>query len=190
MSERREFRAVRESLWQGLAERLLAHAGPDGRWNEARIDVSLADWSLTLDSFQTNPARRDTINTRMIVPVRNPERFRFSVYRHDVFSRLGWIFGAQDIDIGDVGFDHGWVVKSSSVPRIRKLVDESIRAQLQRLPDASLALQTEDGVRDNDIRHDQLVLVCAGLLATTNELRSMYELLADTLERLSATAAE
>jgi hypothetical protein len=185
---RASFASARAGLWQALLDR--SGVTPTRGWSGDRVEARHADWVLVLDSYRVPIETFE--HTRMVVAL--PELgLRFRVFEPDAFSWVGTLFGLLDIEIGDEEFDRAWVIKSSSAPRIRELLaDEDLRNRISAIQHCALSLEADlgpvDPQRKDDERWDELVLARAELQTSIEGLRQMFELVANTLERLEALA--
>ncbi|MFV8754223.1 hypothetical protein ACNOYE_27075 [Nannocystaceae bacterium ST9] len=183
------FESVREPLWRALVDAAAISASEP--WTGERVEARHAGWTLVLDSYRI-PVEKFA-HTRMVVALPSAG-FRFRLVEPDALSWLGTLFGLLDIEIGDDAFDHKWLIKSNSPPRIRALLaDRVLRDQIDALDHCAISLEADlgrlDPERDEAERWDELVLVRAELQTGTAELRAMFELLANTIVRLEALAA-
>jgi len=122
----------------------------------------------------------------------NPDDFRFTVYRKSIFSGIATALGMQDIRIGDREFDDDFVIKATheervrtllSSPRLRELIDAQKNIHLTVKDDEGCFGATfPDGV-------DELYFAVPGTISDVARLKLLYDLFAETLDRLCTIGA-
>ena len=148
--------------------------------------VGHEQWTIILDSYY-NAASKSAF-TRMRAPYVNPDGFRFTIYRRGVFSGVATALGMQDIEVGHEEFDRDFVIKGNDENCIRSLFDGS---RLRRLLNAQrrFKLTVDDDVEafepaTSDERADELYATVPGIVTDLRKLRLMFDLFAETLDRL------
>jgi hypothetical protein len=79
--------------------------------------------------------------------------FDFRLTRQTGLSRIGRFFGAQDIEVGDPGFDDAFVVKTDSEDRLRALLGPGARGVLVRTGAAYPGVEFGDDSVEYEKRH-------------------------------------
>ena len=175
----------RRDIWQQLS----AEIGGTHRegWRGGKVQASHGEWTVTLDTY-TVPAGKTYITyTRMRAPYVNPDGFRFSISRRSIFTGLATFLGMQDIAIGDPQFDEAFVIKGTDEGRVRTLFSSS---RLRELVDAQrnihLSVKDDEGWFGATFPDgvDELYFVVPGEILDVPRLKLLYELFAETLDRL------
>ena len=186
-SLRQWFGPSRGTVWRLVAEEL-GGTYVSG-WGGSKIEVSHGEWTLTLDTYTVPVGKTFMTYTRMRAPYVNPEGFRFTVHRRSIFSGFAAWLGMQDIVIGDAAFDDAFVIKATREGRARTLFSSpELRALIVAQPSLHLTVQDDDGCffgrfPDNV---DQLYFVVPGVIRDPVRLKALYDLFAETLDRLCA----
>lgn len=90
-----------------------------------RIDISFQPWRITVDISESENVDGRTFYTRVRAPFVQDykEAFEFELYRGDVFTRIGKLFGMQDIEIGDSRFDKDFIIQGNNAEMVQTLLD-------------------------------------------------------------------
>ena len=181
----RLFGPSNKEIWRQLS----AEIGGEyvGGWRGSKVHGSHGEWTVTLDTFVVPAGKAYIPFTRMRAPYVNPEGFRFTIYRKSIFSGIATALGMQDIRIGDSSFDDDFVIKGThedrvrtlfSSPRLRELIDAQRSIHLSVKDDEGwFGAKFPDGV-------DELYFAVPGVIADLERLKLLYELFAETLDRL------
>ena len=172
-------------IWQELAQRIDADFRR-GTWPKPdRLEAWHGNWTLTLDSFHIDKQ----VFTRMRAPYVNWDDFVFRIYREHLGTRIGKIFGMEDIVVGFPEFDRDFVIQGSDErkvkmmfanPKIRELLSYQPSGRLELKRDAPLfSKRFPDGV-------NEVYFHCRGIIRDLDRLHDLYELFAETLDHLCA----
>jgi hypothetical protein len=183
------FGPSKAEVWQQLSQQIGGQFSKADRLHGDRVQVHASGWTVLLDSFFEDDGDGGTTDyTRLRAPYVNPEAFRFSVTRKGIFSGLGKLFHAQDIEIGEPKFDEAFVIKGTDENRVKALfADPEVRRLLEALPNVSLHVIDSDGAYrpkfpDNV---DELVFVVPGIVKNIDQLKTMFDMFAAILHRLT-----
>jgi hypothetical protein len=90
--------------------------------------------------------------------------FAFRLSRQTGLSKIGKLFGAQDVELGDPGFDDAFVVKTDDEPQLRNVLDSRLMGLLVRTEAAYPGTVFKDGLvsyRKRGLETDADVIVSA-----------------------------
>ncbi len=179
------FGPSRHDVWQQLSAEI-GGTHVDG-WRGGKVQASHGEWTVTLDTYTVPVGKTYATYTRMRAPYVNADGFRFSISRRSVFTGIATFLGMQDIAVGDPQFDHDFVIKATdegrlrtlfASPRLRELVEAQRNIHLSVKDDEGwFGAAFPDGV-------DELYFVVAGEIRDVARLALLYELFAETLDRL------
>lgn len=176
------FGPVKDQVWKQLSESIGAQHVKGENWHGDRVVAKVKEWTVTLDTYQVPSASGAIPYTRMQAPFENAGQYTFTVYRRGLLSSVGKLFGMQDIEVGDPGFDRDFIVQGNDVGKVKELfADPRVRELLALQPDAHLAIADFDGVPGGV---DELLFRTPGLIDDVERLRRLYDLFAAVLERL------
>jgi hypothetical protein len=184
---RKWFGPSSREIWRGVSEELGGKYS--GGWGGAKVQVSHGEWTITLDSYTVPVGKTFMQFTRMRAPYVNPEGFRFTIYRRTIFSALGVWLGMQDITVGDARFDEDFVVKATHEDRARTLfASPALRALIAGQRSLHLTVKDDDGCFFGSFPDgvDELLFTVPGIIKDPERLKALYDLFAETLERLCA----
>jgi hypothetical protein len=132
--------------------------------------------SLTLDTFTRGGGADSapTSYTRIVIFVNNQSHFYLALYEESVFSKIGKLFGAQDIQIGDEEIDRRFMIKGQPESVIVSLIATSGLHQ-KLLKARSLNLEMDGR---------ELYFEEQGVEMDVNYLRFLFDLLSDMAEAI------
>lgn len=180
---RQLFRLNHEEIWQQLAAEVGGDfTRGDGFTRATRVDVRVAQWTVTLDTTSI----RGAVCTRLRAPYVNPDDFRFTVYRRSVFSGLGKLLGMQDITVGDAEFDLDFIVQGSDPAKVKRLLTNRIRASMMAQPALYLEVRDDEGWFGTSFPEgvDELHFMVLGLIKDIERLKALYDLFGEVLHEL------
>jgi hypothetical protein len=112
------FGPCRETIWRQLAAETGASFVDGGFWKGDKVEASHGEWRITLEIVAYGKAQA----TRLRAPFVNPDGFRFTVYRKQIFSELGKILGMQDVNVGQPDFDRDFIIQGTDEAKLRRLL--------------------------------------------------------------------
>jgi len=140
------FGPSKEEVWRQLSEEIGAEFVEGGFWKGSKVQAHVGPWTVTLD-MGTSDEDGESQATRMRAPYINPEGFRFTIYRKNLFSDLGKFLGMQDIEVGDPEFDEAFIIKGNDESKVRDLFANSkIRQMIQAQPKIRLRVKDKRGL--------------------------------------------
>jgi len=186
---RRElFGTSREKIWQQLAAETGASFVDGGFWQGDKVEASHAEWRITLE----NVAYGRSQATRLRAPYVNPDSFRFTVYRKEIFSELGKMLGMQNVDIGQPDFDRDFIIQGTDEAKLRRLfANARIRELIAAQPRIHFAVKEAPGIFTRDLfaevppeNVNALEFLIIGVIKDKERLRLLFDLFAETLDEL------
>ena len=183
------FGPSRQEIWKQLSEEIGARYVEGGLWKGDKVEAVHGEWTVTLDSYAVSTGKVTVVYTRMRAPYINPDGFRFTIYRHGLFSGIGRLFGMQDVDIGDEPFDREFIIKGTDEAKLRALFGSPrIRELVRQQPEIRLTVRDADrnwfGPKyPDDV--DELVFEVAGVIKDVERLKRLYDLFAEVLDQLT-----
>jgi hypothetical protein len=185
------FRALfgpsRRDIWQQLSTEI-GGTYLDG-WRGAKVQGTHGEWTVTLDTFVVPAGKAYIPFTRLRAPYVNPDGFRFSVSRKNIFSGIATFLGMQDIAVGDPAFDDDFVVKGTDEGRVRTLFSNPrLRQLIDAQRDIHLSVKDDEGWFGAKFPEgvDELYFAVPGVIRDVERLKLLYELFAETLDQLCA----
>lgn len=189
---RKWFHDSRSEIWRQLSAELGA-SYTQRTWSKSdRIEVAHGDWTLTLDVYTVHAGKAHIPYTRLRAPFANAEKFRMRLYRASIFTPIAKWIGMQDIAIGATEFDDDWVVKSNDERQVKAfLAEPALRARIAAQKKLSLSVEDDEGWFGKQFPPDvdELRLVIGGHEKDPARLKELFELFADSLDRLCAIGA-
>jgi hypothetical protein len=96
--------------------------------------------------------RSSGFHTAVLAALAAPMDGNVEVTREGLFSKIGKLFGAQDIVFGDEPFDREFLVKATSVPTVRALLSAAARTEM-------LSLGADRLVYDDGSEHKHVAML-------------------------------
>ena len=183
----RLFGPSREEVWRELGRQLGAQYVDGGFWKGDKVEAVHGPWIVTLDTHTVSHGHAHTTYTRLRAPYMNPEGFRFTVYRRNVFTGVATWLGMQDVAVGHEAFDREFVVKGTHESRLRELFgSERLRDLLLAQRDVQFTVKDDEGWCGPRFpeRADELSLTVRGVVKDLDRLKSLYALFSETLDQL------
>lgn len=186
---RQLFGPSKEEIWRQLSHELCGDFQEGGVWGVDRVQVRHEDWVITLDHYTVSTGKSSVTYTRMRAPFVNPSLFRFTVYRANIFTGLGKLFGMQDIEVGNPFFDDAFVIQGNQPERVRSLFQNPRLVDLiMPHPQFHLAVMDDEGwfgARFPD-GVDQLWFQVVGIIKDLVLLRLLFDTFITVLNTLHA----
>lgn len=184
---RQIFGPSQEEVWRQLCSEIGAEFIGGGFWRGNKVQARVKEWTVTLDTYTVSTSKSHVTYTRIRAPYVNKDGFRFTIYRRGFFSELGKRLGMQDIEIGDPEFDRDYVIKGNDEAKVLALFgDPRIRQLIQAQPSIHLQVKDDEGGFGASFPEgvDELYFHVVGVIKDVERLKSLYELFAETLNRL------
>ena len=185
------FRALfgpsKKEIWRQLAAEIEG-TFTDGGWRRSdRVEATHEQWIVTLDTYVVSTGRTTIVFTRMRAPFVNPNGFRFTVSRRNVFTGIATWLGAQDVTVGYEPFDTDFVIKGTDERLLRELfAGERLRELLEKQPNVRFTVKDDEGWFATKFPEgvDELCFEVVGVIKDIELLKALYDLFAETLDQL------
>jgi hypothetical protein len=167
-------RRQQNDAWGQFASEIGAEFIEGGLFRSSKVQAHVKEWTVTLDTYSVSSGDSSEIYTRMKAAVQDKDGFWFTLSRTGLVAKLDKALGAQDIEIGDPGFDQAFTIRSNNESKVRSLfLNLKIRQMIQA--ERSITL----GIRKN-----ALSLETRGVIRDVERLKSLFELFKETLNQL------
>lgn len=186
------FGPSKKEMWKILSDEIGSQFVDGGFFKADKVIAKHKDWTITLDTYTVSTGKSSSTYTRMRAPYVNVDGFRFKIYRSGIFTELGEFLGFHDIEIGDAAFDKSFVIKSSNKNKVRELLSEpQLKELMDRQPRFHLEVKDDEGWFGVSFPEgvDELYFVVPGVIKDIEQLKELYELFAETLDRLCTIGA-
>lgn len=174
-------------IWQQLAQEIGANCSGNGFWTGTKVTARHNQWTITLDTFTESSGEHSSTYTRMRAPYVNQDGFRFTIYRHGLFTDLGKWLGMQDVEVGHPQFDADFVIKGNDEKKLRELfANPQLRSLISFQPAIQLTVKDDEGWFGTTFPEgvDELYFQAGGVIKDLDRLKLLYDLFAETLEHL------
>ena len=181
------FGPSQKDIWRQLSAETQAKFVEGGFLKSDKVQATHGQWIVTLDKYVVSTGKVTIVYTRMRAPYVNPDGFRFSVYRHGVFSDLGKLFGMQDVEVGQPEFDRDFIIKGNDEGKLRQLfANPRIRELISGQKEISFSVKDDEGWFGPTFPEgvDELAFLVVGVIKDIERLKHLYELFAETLDEL------
>ena len=188
---RQIFGSSQEEIWQQLCNEIGAEFVQGGFWKGSKVVARVKEWTITLDAYSQTTSTGQTSTTRTYTrfraPYVNSDGFRFKIYRQGLFDGVGKLFGAQDIEVGYPDFDNDFIIQGNNAHKVRQLfANPIIRQLIQAQPQILFEVKDDEGWFGASFPEgvDELYFQAYGVIRDVEQLKSLYELFAETLNHL------
>lgn len=181
------FGPSRNEIWRQFSEQIGGQFIEPTFWKGGRVEARHGEWMVTLDSYAVSTGKVTVVYTRMRAPYVNPSGFRFTIYRENIFSPIGRLFGMQDVEIGVPEFDDDFVIKGTDESMVKQLFSSPrIRELVAQQRDIKLEVKDDEGWFGADFPEgvDELHFVAHGIIKDVDRLKRLFDLFAETLDQL------
>jgi hypothetical protein len=189
----RLFGPSKDDVWTQFAEAVDGDFTDGGFFRPDVVHAKVGEWTVTLGTYTTGGEAQATGGgapvtfTRMRAPYLNKDGFGFTVYRAGLFTPIGRLLGAQDIEVGDAQFDRDFVVKGNDEHKVRALFGgERIRRLVSAQRSIRFEVKDDEGWFQQKFPDgvDELYFSAAGVIKDLGRLRLLFDLFAETLNQL------
>jgi hypothetical protein len=173
--------------WEEVAKELNAEFITGGFFKTEKITLQNGIWVIILDTIQEGTEKNKQTFTRMQASFIRKEEIKMKVYRENIFTSLGKLFGFQDIVLGHEEFDNKFIIKGNNENCILDLLDsnEIIELMLQN-KSPYWAIKMDDGMLGQSYPENVSVLYFKhhGKLIDKTQLINLFALFNRILKRL------
>jgi hypothetical protein len=158
-----------------------------GFWKGDKVIARVKDWIVTMDTYTVSTGKSSTTYTRIRAPYVNKDNFRFTIYRENVFGKIGKLFGMQDIQVGYPEFDKRYIIKGNIDYKVQMLfANPRIRELILFQPNIHFQIKDDDGWFGTSFPEgvDELYFQVVGVIKDIERLRSLFLLFSETLNHL------
>lgn len=184
---RQVFGPSKEEIWSQLSRDIGADYQEGGFFKNGKIVLSYRQWEITLDTYTVSTGKSHVTYTRMRAPFVNRDGFRFKIYRKNVFSGIGKLFGVQDVEVGDAFFDDQFIIQGEPEHLVRSLLTNSaIRQLIQEQKDIHFEIKDDEGLFRKSFPEgvDMLYFQVVGVIKDKDRLKSLFDLFSLVLDQL------
>ena len=184
---RQVFGPSREEIWSQLSREIGADYEEGGFFKNGKVVLSHRQWEITLDTHAVHTGKSTIVYTRMRAPYVNRDGFRFKIYRRNIFSGVGKLFGTQDVEVGDAFFDDEFIVQGEPEHLVRSLLTNGmIRQLIQNQKDIHFEVKDDEGWFSEKFPEgvDELYFEVVGIIKDKDRLKNLFDLFSLVLDEL------
>ncbi|GAB3547245.1 DUF3137 domain-containing protein [Spirosoma fluminis] len=181
------FGPYKDEVWNQLADEIHADFVDGGFWKGSKVQATVGEWTVTLDTYTVSTGKVTTTYTRMRAPYVNKDGFWFKIYRNGFFSGIGKWLGMQDVELGYPEFDEQFIIQGNDEDKLRLLfANPKIRALIEAQPEIGLEVKDDNGWLSTPFPEnvDLLTFQVVGVIKDVERLKLVYSLFAETLNHL------
>ena len=160
--------------------------------SDDRVQLPYKDFTITLDTYTNytvvGGSSYEAEYTRGLVEFACHDNFKLLITQQGFIEKVGKVFGAQDIRIGEKQFDKKFMVKSNDEGKtLLVLSNNSITKLLQDIKTIRLDITDGEGLWDEKPSEGNYMLyfVADGKITHIDHLNKLYRLFSDTLDTLT-----
>jgi hypothetical protein len=181
------FGPSKEEIWSQLSQEIGADYEEGGFFKNGRVVLSHRQWQITLDTHVVHTGKTTVVYTRMRAPYVNKDGFRFNIYRKNIFTGIGNLFGLQDLEVGDPFFDDEFIIQGEPEHLVSALLANSeIRRLIQSQPNIHFQIRDDEGLFKKSFPEgvDELHFEVVGIIKDRERLKNLFDLFAAVLDQL------
>ena len=147
------------NIWQELAEETGGKFIEGHSWHSDRTEVEYNNWKIIFDNFTLWSGKYHTEMTRVIAPIISTNDFKFEIYRNGFIRKIEKLFGAQDVEIGNIEFDKAFVIKSNNEFKIKTFLrNKKIRNLIELEKEVNIQICDQKGIWEEKLPQNELEL--------------------------------
>jgi len=134
----------------------------------------------------------DTLFTRVRLEFKIQDEFRFKLTKQGFINTIDKLFGAQDIQVGDVVFDKKFMIKGNNEYKIQTIFSNKVLQKLLlQQDDIQLQILDKEGVFSEQIKEGNAMLyyISEKVVKEKEQLNSLlkiYQILIDQLTKTNS----
>ncbi|MGB8981448.1 MAG: hypothetical protein WCC12_06205 [Anaerolineales bacterium] len=174
-------------IWSQLSQEIGAEYEEGGFLKAGKVVLSHRQWEITLDTYTVHSGNSHITYTRMRAPYVNRDGFRFNIYRKNIFSGIGKLFGMEDIEIGDSFFDDEFIIQGEPEHLVKSLLTNGeVRRLIESQPDIHFQVKDDEGWFRQTFPEgvDELYFQVVGVIKDKERLKGLFDLFAAVLDHL------
>lgn len=181
------FGPSKDEIWSQLSQEIGADYDEGGFFKKGKVVLSHRQWEITLDTHVVHSGESTITYTRMRAPYVNRDGFRFNIYRKNMFSGIGKLFGMKDIEVGDAFFDDEFIIQGEPENLVRSLLNNGmIRQLIQNQPKIHFQVKDDEGAFRKSFPEgvDELYFEVVGVIKDKERLKNLFDLFSLVLDDL------
>lgn len=183
------FGPSRDEIWSQIAEEYDGVFRDGGFMKKDTVHIIIGDWEILLDHFARSTGKSSIPYTRIRAPFTNVDNLYFKLYRRGFFSGIAKYFGMQDIQIKNEDFDNQFILKGNDEFKLGWIFDNTeVKKHLFDIDKIVLEIKENSGQFKSSTYEegiDELYFERTGILKDLNQLRSLFELFAVILTKIT-----
>lgn len=180
----------RTTCWEPLAKQIGGHFIKDGFAMHGRggvgclVSLAMEEWFIYLEEYFSDGD--STGYPQMRAPYQDKNGFRFKIISKGIFTKIGKLFGMQDLIIGDADFDDEFIIQSNDEEKVRAFFDSPrLRQLIKAQPYVSFGIREEKPVVESLFSWSNVELFSyAHDDKDVARMKSMFEMFGEALRQL------
>jgi len=183
------FGPSKDEIWAQIAAEYNGQFRNGGFLKKDSVHIMIDDWEILLDHFSRRQGKSSKSYTRIRAPFTNADNLYFKLYKKGFFSGIAKYFGMQDIHIKNEEFDREYILKGNDEFKLTWIFDNTnVKKYLFEIDKIVLEIKENSGqFRSSTYEEgiDELYFERKGIIKDINELRSLFELFAVVLAKIT-----
>lgn len=183
------FGPSKEEIWSQIASEYNGQFKNGGFFGKDEVHIIYEDWEIILDHFSRKSGKSRRSYTRIRAPFLNRDNLYFKLYREGFFTGIAKYFGMKDIQLNNEDFDNQFVLKGNDEFKITWIFDSTfVKQYLFQIDRIMLEIKDGSGMfwsSKYEDGNDELYFEQSGILKDIEQLRSLFELFAAVLEKIT-----
>lgn len=175
------------NFWKEFASKIDGIFKEGNSWHSDSVEVKHKKWIITFDNYTLWSGKYSQKMTRVIVPINLKSNFKFEIYSEGFIRKIEKIFGAQDIEIGNLQFDKSFSIKSNNELKVKSLLrNTTIQNLLLEQKDVNIQISDQKGIWEQKLPENEFELsyYLNGKVTDFNILNQLLELFRLVLDEL------
>lgn len=147
------------NIWKQFSEETNGTFKEGYSWRSDSNEIEYKNWKIVFDNYILWSGKYKTQMTRVIVPIKLKDNFKFEIYREGFVRKIEKIFGAQDVEIGYPEFDKTYTIKSNNEFKIKTVLrNKEIRNLIESQKDTNIQITNQKGIWENELPANEFEL--------------------------------
>lgn len=175
------FGPSKKEVWKQLADDIRADCFKGSRSRKLRVEYRYRNWTIVLDTFTVSTGRSNTTYTRMRAPYKRMNDVVFKLYRKNIFSWIGRLFGMPLVYVYDDSFNDEYILKGNDETAIKEIFqNQNITDKIRKQKRLFLKTVSYSSITESD--ESELYFRKNGVIKDPDKLRNLFDLFSEMLD--------
>ncbi|MUV04012.1 hypothetical protein GN157_09855 [Flavobacterium rakeshii] len=184
---------MKPEKWNEFAQYINGEYIKNSAWHSAKTIKKYKGHSVIFDNYTTYQTVSNTtitqVFTRLTIPLNINYEFSFEIYRKNLITSIGKLFGMQDIEVGHTKFDRDFIIKSNNGFKIKQILNnKEVRESIEQFKGVYITTSKKEGIFGKKLPKSktELTLYTYDDITDFEMLKAFYDLLTILTDKLES----